>query len=320
MNSLRNSVFDKDFLIWALTNSDSSFLQELFAEAHRVRVESVGEQIYFRGLIEISNICRKNCLYCGIRKGNSMVSRYELSDEDILLAAQRAFDSGYGYVALQAGERDNAAYTARITRLVQQIKLLANPPLGITLSLGEQSLEVYREWHAAGGNRYLLRIETSSKKLYSKIHPNDNIHSFDNRLQALHNLRKAGFLVGTGVMIGLPFQTIEHLADDLLFMRDFGVDMCGMGPYLDHNETPFHSYRHTLYSEEKRFTMTLKMIALLRLMMPHINIVASTAMQVLDPLGREKALSSGANVVMPNITPAFAKENYKIYNGKTSAI
>jgi biotin synthase len=188
--------------------------------------------------------------------------------------------------------------------------------MGITLSMGEQDEETYREWFEAGATRYLLRIETSNEDLYRKIHPADQNHDFTTRLQALHNLKKIGYQTGTGVMIGLPFQTIEDLADDLIFMRNLDLDMCGMGPYIEHPDTPLWQYRDTLLSKQERFNLTLKMIALLRIMMKDINIASTTAMQTLDPQGREKGIRAGANVVMPNLTPVKYRENYLIYENK----
>ncbi len=314
-------------LVAWLKETDTSKLSELYAAAFAVKKATVGEAVYLRGLVEISNRCRKNCLYCGIRSGNTDTVRYEISDEEVLLSAQFAADQGYGSMVLQGGERVDNAFVSRITSLVGRIKRirpaagsrgerLAAPSLGITLSLGEQSLDVYREWHAAGAHRYLLRIESSDKDLYYKIHPHDDLHSYDARLQALYDLRKAGFQVGTGVMIGLPFQTEEHLACDLEFFRSLDIDMCGMGPYLEHSQTPLWVYRDRLLPQPQRLELSIKMVALLRLMMPDVNIAATTAMQAIDPLGREKAIMAGANVLMPNLTLSEVREQYQIYQNK----
>ena len=189
-------------------------------------------------------------------------------------------------------------------------------PLGITLSLGEQTEEVYREWYEAGAHRYLLRIESSIRELYEKIHPVDAVHSYETRVQALRDLRKCGYQVGTGVMIGLPFQTAANLADDLLFFKEMDIDMCGMGPYLEHSETPLYACRHLIPDLERRLDLSLRMVALLRLLMPDINIAATTAMQAIVPDGRERAIMAGANVLMPNLTLSEVREEYQIYQNK----
>lgn len=297
-----------------LEDSSPERTAALFAEAYRVKKETVGECVYLRGLVEISNICRKNCLYCGIRRDNSSTGRYELDSAGVMEAAGFAAAEGYGSLVIQGGERTDRKFIDKITELLVEIK--RKWPLGITLSLGEQPEEVYREWFEAGAHRYLLRIESSTRELYEKIHPVDSVHSFGTRLRALENLRKCGYQVGTGVMIGLPFQNAAHLADDLLFFRSMDIDMCGMGPYLEHSETPLYAYRNLIPSRERRLELSLKMVALLRLLMPDINIAATTAMQVLAPDGRERAIMAGANVLMPNLTLPEVREEYQIYQDK----
>ena len=325
--------------------------------------------MYFRGLIEISNRCRKNCLYCGIRAGNTQVCRYEMTDEQVLREAKFALDAGYGSVAIQGGERSDSEFIEKITRLVWQIRHLhkgSNPEsvmqlasdkastlplnnLGITLSLGEQPQEVYREWKKAGATRYLLRIETSNKELYEKIHPGFALtgnnakdaanHSMLRRLQALADLKSENYLLGSGVMIGLPFQTYEHLQEDLQFLQNLGVDMVGMGPYIPHYDTPLGqivSHWRTgaplpdnlkelasqprgdfwNMSNSELLEVSLQMVARLRIFLPDINIAATTALQVLDPMGREQALLHGANVIMPNMTETQLRGNYSLYQGK----
>ena len=328
-------------------------------EAYELKLRHRGPQVYFRGLIEISNICRKNCLYCGIRRGNGLVERYEMSDGQVLQEAQFALDAGYGSVAIQGGERTDSAFVERIARLVHQIRRLQPGGavsgsgdlngLGITLSLGEQSREVYREWKAAGASRYLLRIEASNKELYEKLHPGfadtgeccreAEMHSYERRVQALQDLKDEGFLLGSGIMIGLPFQTHAHLDEDLKYLHDLQVDMVGMGPYIPHKDTPLgqivsHWKEGTLLpdnllhlaqqpkgdfwnlSGRELLDLSIDMVARLRILMPHINIAATTALQVLDPCGREKALMAGANVIMPNMTETAYRGNYSLYEGK----
>ncbi len=288
----------------------------LFNTAAEIKKQHVGNVVYFRGLIELTNICRKNCYYCGIRFGNNTVERYALSDEEILQAARYAYENGFGSIVLQGGEITNDTFVSRIEDLIHRIKTLSNGELGITLSLGEQSDETYKRWKEAGAHRYLLRIETSNPQLYQKIHPNNNLHSFEKRLACLYSLKEIGYQVGTGVMIGLPFQTITDLANDLLFMYRFDIDMCGMGPYIEHQHTPLYDYRQMLRPKSDRLDLTFKMIALLRILMPDINIAAATALQAIDPMGREKAVKVGANIIMPNITPARYRNQYLLYENK----
>ena len=220
-------------------------------------------------------------------------------------------------MVIQGGERHDKKFRDKITSILKEVrKISSESPLGITLSLGEQPFDVYQEWFEAGAHRYLLRIESSTQELFEKIHPVDESHSFQTRLTALKDLRRAGYQVGTGVMIGLPFQTLGHLADDLLFFKDFDIDMCGMGPYLEHSQTPLYQYKDLLIPKEERLELSLKMVAILRLMMPKINIAATTAMQSIDPAGREKAILAGANVIMPNLTLTEVRGDYSIYENK----
>ncbi|MFO7621928.1 MAG: [FeFe] hydrogenase H-cluster radical SAM maturase HydE, partial [Bacteroidales bacterium] len=233
-----------------------------------------------------------------------------------LAAARFAWENRYGSIALQSGELESNSVTGRIENLLHRIKELSGGELGITLSVGEQKHEVYKRWYEAGAHRYLLRVETTNRDLYSKIHPNNKKHDFDRRLACLKSLQDIGYQTGTGVMIGLPFQTLSDLAGDLLFMQEFDVDMCGMGPYLEHADTPLFAQADQLLPLNERFSLTLKMIAVLRIMMKDINIVAATALQAIDPIGREKAVRIGANILMPNITPGKYRDSYKLYENK----
>ena len=305
---------DRNALISYLEDNSPEVAATLYSEAYKVKKKTVGESVYLRGLVEISNICRKNCLYCGIRRDNLNTGRYELTSEEVLEAAAFAADQGYGSMVIQGGERTDSKFIDKITSLLVEIK--RRWPLGITLSLGEQTEDVYREWFEAGAHRYLLRIESSTKELYEKIHPVDAIHSYETRVQALRDLRKCGYQVGTGVMIGLPFQTAANLADDLLFFKEMDIDMCGMGPYLEHSETPLYAFRHMIPDQMRRLDLSLRMVALLRLLMPDINIAATTAMQAIVPDGRERAIMAGANVLMPNLTLSDVREEYQIYQNK----
>ncbi len=299
-----------------MLNADEDDRIVLFKKSREITDLQIGNKVYLRGLIEYSNVCIKDCLYCGIRKSNKNTQRYTVSDEDVLQCARYALENNYGSIAIQAGERTDKIFISKITSLLQKIKELSNGKLGVTLSLGEQTLDTYKEWFDAGAHRYLLRIETSNRELYSKIHPDNALHSFDKRIEALQNIRKAGFQLGTGVMIGLPYQTIENLADDLLFLKAMDVDMVGMGPYIEHLETPLNEVHHLLHSRQERLDLTFKMIASLRILMKDINIVAATALQAIDKMGREKAIRYGANILMPNITPGNFRNNYKLYQDK----
>jgi len=312
---LKKDSLDKEDICYLLQTKGDE-LKALLKHSAEVKRKTVGDKVYLRGLIELSNICAKNCYYCGIRKDNTKVDRYSLTDEEVLEAARFAYESRYGSVVMQSGELQSEGFAARVERLLKKIKELSNNTLGITLSCGEQTEDVYRRWFDAGAHRYLLRIETSSPDLYSKLHPNDPLHDFEKRLECLNLLRKTGYQVGTGVMIGLPFQTVEHLADDLLFMKRIDIDMCGMGPYIEHNETPLIEYAQGLLPLEQRLELSLKMIAVLRIMMPTINMASTTALQAIDKVGREKAIKIGANIIMPNITPGFYRDSYALYENK----
>lgn len=293
--------------------------KELFNTAAGICINTFGSKVYFRGLIEFSNICSKNCFYCGIRKGNTLVERYNLSDEQIMEAALFAYKQGYGSIVLQGGEIRSAAFTIRIENLLKRIKELTGEGFGITLSLGEQSYETYEKWRLAGAHRYLLRIESSDRRLYQEIHPDDEHHEFDTRLNCLHSIKLLGYQAGTGVMVGLPSQSVDQLADDLLFIREMDVDMVGMGPYIEHPDTPLHMARKQLLPKKERLRLTLNMIAAVRILMPDINIAATTALQAIDPFGRERAIMAGANVLMPNVTPGLYRNAYSLYENKPCA-
>jgi biotin synthase len=264
----------------------------------------------------MSNVCEKDCLYCGIRKSNESTYRYNITDDEVLEAIRFAHVNRYGSVAIQSGELSNSAFVEKIDRIIQKSKELTNNEIGITLSCGEQSENTYRQWFNSGAHRYLLRIESSDIALYNKIHPTNALHDYNARVNALKTLKSIGYQVGTGVMVGLPFQTTEHLADDLLFMKEMDIAMCGMGPYIEHKDTPLYEFRESLMPLEERFKLTLRMIAVLRILMPNINIAATTALQTIDKMGREKAIQIGANILMPNITPGKYRDSYALYENK----
>ena len=314
-NILHHDTFTREELVYMLTCSGLEE-EKLFSYSGSIRNKTIGNHVHMRGLIEFSNICIKDCLYCGIRKSNKAAQRYSLTDEDILSAAEFAYKYKYGSVVLQGGERKDKEFIQRIDRLVREIKRLSNNSLGITLSVGEQTEDTYLQWKEAGAHRYLQRIESSNQSLYTKIHPQNDLHDFKTRLECIKSLQRCGYQTGTGVMIGLPWQTIEDLADDLLFLKDINIDMVGMGPYLEHHETPLWEYRNLLQSQNDRLKLGLHMVSCLRIMMPDINIAATTALQAIHPAGREKALEIGANVIMPNVTPLCNRANYQLYENK----
>jgi biotin synthase len=312
---LESEIFTRGNIV-SLLESKGEDRKLLFNKSAEIKKKYIGNKVWFRGLIEFSNICGKDCLYCGIRKGNKNLTRYNLSDDEILAAARFAYVNRYGSIALQSGELESRFVADRIENLLHRIKELSDGKLGVTLSVGEQETEVYKRWFEAGAHRYLLRIESTNRSLYNKIHPDDSKHDFKRRLDCLKNLQDIGYQTGTGVMIGLPFQTMDDLAGDLIFMKNFNIDMCGMGPYIEHADTPLIKHSEKLMTLKERFDLTLKMIAIIRLMMKDINIVAATALQAIDPIGREKAVRIGANILMPNITPGKYRDNYKLYDNK----
>jgi biotin synthase len=307
--------FTRDNII-SLLQSEGAGKTLLYKKSAEVKKQYIGNKVWFRGLIEFSNICSKDCLYCGIRKGNKNLQRYNLSDNEILAAARFAYINRYGSIALQSGELESRLVTGRIENLLHRIKDLSNGELGVTLSVGEQEPEVYKKWFDAGAHRYLLRVESTNRALFKKIHPDDSNHDYNRRMKCLKSLQDIGYQTGTGVMIGLPYQTLDDLAGDLLFMKDFNIDMCGMGPYIEHADTPLIEHAEKLMPLKERFDLTLKMIAVIRIMMKDINIVAATALQAIDPVGREKAVKIGANIMMPNITPGKYRDSYKLYDNK----
>lgn len=324
MHTAVSVILEKDTLsksdLITLLNANEADTELIYKRAAETKSKYIGNFTYFRGLIELSNICAKNCLYCGIRKDNKEVERYTVTDEEVLNAVQYALDRDWGSIVIQAGERQDKHFVDRIESLLKQITKLSDKKIGITLSLGEQTPEVFERWLAAGATRYLVRIESSNENLFYKIHPDDKVHDFAKRKHALKDLQKTGYMTGTGVMIGLPFQTVEDLADDLLFMQEYDIDMCGMGPYIEHEDTPLYKYKDMLIPLEDRYNLTLKMIAILRILMKDINIASATALQAVHPDGREVGLRVGANVIMPNITPVKYHTNYNLYKGKPQIV
>lgn len=290
-------------------------------KAESVLLENCGRAVHFRGLIEFSNICSCNCAYCGIRKDNAAVRRYELAAEDVLNAALRCARLGFGSLVLQSGERRDKRFVEHVEELVRTIKQRTRSEslpegLGITLCVGEQRPEILRRFFSAGAHRYLLRIETSSRHLFRELHPPGQ--SFCERDECLCRLAEIGYQVGTGVMIGTPGQSTRDLARDVLFFKDRDVDMIGMGPFIPHPQTPA-GRRFGPFTETRRrelLHLSLLMIAVVRIVSRDVNIAATTALQTLDASGRELGLRFGANVIMPQITPVDVRRDYLLYEGK----
>ena len=301
-----------------LRTKDEAVLEQLWQMADGVRRQNVGEDVHLRGLIELSNICARDCAYCGIRAGNTELERYRMPEEEILECAHEAVSFGYGTVVLQSGE-DHGIDNDWISNLIRRIK--KETDLAVTLSLGERTDEEYKEWTEAGADRYLLRFETSNRQLYDRIHPPlPGKHS--DRISILRRLRELGYEIGSGVMIGIPGQTYDDLANDIEIFRTLNLDMIGVGPYIPHHDTPLGQNEKELSAPEGEQVpnteeMTYKVIALTRLACPMSNIPSTTALATLNTdSGRELGLSRGANIVMPNMTPRKYRAMYEIYPAK----
>lgn len=294
-------ILSKEELVSIL--NDDSINEELFKAADKVRQKYVGDEVHLRGLIEFSNICRSNCKYCGLRKDNKNAQRYRMNFDEVIKLAKSAKEYGYKTIVLQSGE-DAYFEKEKMCKIIREIKHLG---FAITLSLGEKTFEEYKAYKEAGADRYLLRIETTDKNLYETLHPDMD---FENRVKCLYDLKKAGFETGTGGLVGLPSQKVESLADDILFFKKIDADMIGLGPFIPSPQTPLEN------ETGGTLTLALKVMALTRLLLPDINIPATTAMETLQPEGRILALQSGANVVMPNVTDGEYKQKYEIYPGK----
>ncbi|MEN6373637.1 MAG: [FeFe] hydrogenase H-cluster radical SAM maturase HydE [Smithella sp.] len=298
-----NALSRKDIVELLKMPGEYSF--DLFAAANAVRKEQVGDEIFLRGIIEFSNYCERNCLYCGLRCSNRKLSRYRMTEDEIVAAAQQIKDMQIPTVVLQSGE-DSFYTTEIICKLLERIR--AKTGLIITLSIGERSSDDYQSFYDSGAHRYLLKHETASADIFKYLRPGCTL---ENRLQCLWTLKKLGFETGTGNMVGLPGQTPEILADDLLLMKELDADMLGIGPFIAHPDTPLAGL------ENDALELTLRVIALARLITRNTNIPATTALGTLHSRGRLQALLAGANVVMPDFTPEIYKDRYDIYPGRT---
>lgn len=286
-----------------ITELLSSTGDELFNLADEVRKQNVGDEVHLRGLIEVSNYCKQNCLYCGIRRDNKNCTRYRLEPDEIINLANKACNYGYKTVVIQSGE--DPYYTLdKMEYILSKIKKL---DMAITLSTGEKTLEEYAAYKNAGADRFLIRIETTDQELYKTLHPG---MEFDNRVRCLRDLHSLGYEVGTGCLVGLPGQTIESLANDILFFKEINADMVGIGPFIPNPNTPL------VDADGGSFDLARRVMAVTRLLLPDVNIPATTAMETLNPNGRLLALQSGANVVMPNVTEGDYRKYYELYPGK----
>ena len=289
--------------------------EDLFAEADRIRRSIYGDAVYLRGLIEISNHCKNNCYYCGIRADNTNLPRYRLDKDTILDCCRKGYELGFRTFVLQSGE-DSYFTDDRLCEIVSEVHE-GYPDCAVTLSVGERSRESYQRLFDAGALRYLLRHEAASEELYGTLHPSDM--SLANRLQCLYDLKEIGYQVGAGLMVGAPGQTLDHLLEDIRFMEKLQPDMIGIGPYLRHADTPFG--RSTArcaqgLDKEQKLQLTIRLLAILRILFPYALIPSTTALGTIDPKGRALGLKAGANVIMPNLSPADAREKYAIYNNK----
>ena len=302
----KNHILEKEEFLYLIENFDKDTSEYLFSLAQTTSQEHFQKEVYIRGLIEFTNYCKNDCYYCGIRRSNKNVSRYRLSKEEILSCCQNGYELGFKTFVLQGGE--DPAFTDEI--MIDIIKDMREgyPDCAITLSIGEKSYDQYQAYYEAGANRFLLRHETANEEHYKKLHPESL--SLENRKECLRNLKKIGYQVGTGFMVGSPYQTPECLAEDLAFIKELSPQMVGIGPFIPHKETPFKDF------PAGSMDLTLFLIGMLRLMLPNALIPATTALGTIDPKGREKGILSGSNVLMPNLSPIGVRKKYELYDNK----
>lgn len=302
----QDTVLAKEEYVYLIRNCSMEDRELLAARAEEVRQSYYGKDVYVRGLIEFTNYCRNNCYYCGIRAENKKADRYRLSAEEILECVEEGYTLGFRTFVLQGGE-DFSYSTEDIGSLIAEIKKRHND-CAVTLSLGERERDVYQYWYDCGADRYLLRHETASKEHYEKLHP-QNL-SFGHRIKCLYNLKEIGYQTGAGFMVGSPFQTAEHLAADLLFLKELQPHMAGIGPFIAQKDSPFAGY------VDGTLEQTLLMLSLVRLTLPRVLLPSTTALGTIHPQGRELGILAGANVVMPNLSPVSVREKYQLYDNK----
>lgn len=300
-----NSLSADEF-VYLIDNRDPETDKYLYTLSRELTDKIYGKEVYIRGLIEFTNYCRRDCLYCGIRRSNKNADRYRLTEDEILECCEYGHGLGFRTFVLQGGE-DGYYSDDLIADIVRRIKEKF-PECAVTLSIGEKSEESYRKFREAGADRYLLRHETADREHYSKLHP-ENM-SLDERKECLYALKRAGFQTGSGFMVGSPFQTSRMLAEDMLFLSELKPHMVGIGPFIPHHDTPFAEYA------AGSADLTVFLIALIRLMLPFALIPASTSLGTADPRGREKGIAAGANVVMPNLSPLSVRKKYMLYDNK----
>ncbi|MCL6493753.1 MAG: [FeFe] hydrogenase H-cluster radical SAM maturase HydE [Ignavibacterium sp.] len=301
---LNKDELSKDEMIFLLSLSDDKDIKALFNRADEIRKQFCGDEIHLRGIIEFSNYCEQDCVYCGLRKSNLTLDRYRISIDEIINTARKIYSAGIKTVVLQSGE--DFHYTKDdITKIIRAIK--ENCDVAITLSLGERSFDEYDEWKIAGADRYLLKHETANPKLYSALHSKQKL---EERITHLRYLKSIGFQAGSGNIIGLPKQTIEDIADDILLCKELDCDMCSFSPFIPSPETPFKDV------PAADLSLTLKTMAVARIVLKNVHIPATTALSTLTPEGRKLGLQVGANVIMPNFTPDEYKDKYRIYANK----
>lgn len=302
----KEKILTKEEFTFLIKNRNEELAEFLFEKARKIREAHYGKDVYIRGLIEFTNYCKNDCLYCGIRRSNKTCERYRLTKEDILLCCEEGYSLGFRTFVLQGGE-DNHYSDEYMCEIISEIKG-KYPDCAITLSIGEKSKESYQKYFDAGADRYLLRHETADFSHYSKLHP-ENLTA-QNRQRCLWALKEIGYQVGTGFMVGSPFQTEENLAEDMLFIHRLQPQMVGIGPFIPHHATPFRS------EKSGTLELTLFMLGLLRLMLPTALLPSTTALGTIHPEGREKGLLAGANVVMPNLSPLTVRKKYLLYDNK----
>ncbi len=305
----KNKILSEEEFRLLLTDTDKEINEYLQKRAVAVRKANYGTDVYIRGLIEISNICKNDCYYCGIRKSNINCSRYRLTKENIITSCDVGYPIGFRTFVLQGGE-DGYYNDDILCDIIASIKN-KYPDVAVTLSLGERSIESYKKLFDAGADRYLLRHETANKEHYSHLHPQNM--SFENRFRCLNDLKDIGYQTGCGIMVGSPYQNVDNIIEDLIFISKFKPQMVGIGPFIPHSDTPFCDMPHG------SIELTLKLLSIIRLMIPNILLPATTALGSLGEDGREKGILCGANVVMPNLSPPNVREKYMLYNNKLSS-